>query len=342
MKVLGIETSCDETSIAVVEARAKGFHIAAHIVSSQMAHHSAYGGVVPEVAARMHIEQLLPILDSALGRAGVAAADCIAVTRGPGLITSLMVGVQIAKTLSYVLRKPLVGVNHLEGHVYATWLTESQLFMNTKKFFPALALIVSGGHTEIVLMRGHGIYELIGQTVDDAAGEAFDKVAKILELGYPGGPIISKLARKGDPHAVDFPRPMLASHDFNMSFSGLKTSVLYYLERRKTVPKKMLPDIAASFQQAVVDVLVAKLERACVEYRPASLILAGGVSANDALRKEFTVVGRRQGVPVFMPALQYTGDNAAMIAAAGYFRRREATRDAWRSLSFDPQLPLAV
>ncbi|OGY93101.1 MAG: tRNA (adenosine(37)-N6)-threonylcarbamoyltransferase complex transferase subunit TsaD [Candidatus Komeilibacteria bacterium RIFCSPLOWO2_01_FULL_53_11] len=342
MKVLGIETSCDETSVAVVEARPKGFHVVVHVVSSQMAHHSAYGGVVPEVAARMHLEQLQPILDSALGRDGVASVDYIAVTRGPGLITSLMVGVQVAKTLSYMLRKPLVGVNHLEGHVYATWLTEPELFLHAKKFFPALALIVSGGHTEIILMRGHGAYKLIGQTVDDAAGEAFDKVAKILELGYPGGPVISKLARKGNPHAVDFPRPMLTSDHYQMSFSGLKTAVLYYLERKKTVPKKTLPDIAASFQQAVVDVLSAKLERACVEYRPASLMLAGGVSANDALRKELTAIGCRQGVPVFMPALQYTGDNAAMIAAAGYFRRREATRDAWQSLSFDPQLPLAV
>ncbi len=340
MRILGIETSCDETSIAFLEVRSSGFFLRKHIISSQIHVHSKYGGVVPEVAARMHLEVLQPLLGARIGKRALASVDLIAVTAGPGLITSLMVGVQAAKTLAYLMRKPLVGVNHLEGHIYAAWLGKPALFRE-KKIFPALVLIVSGGHTELVLMKRYGDYELLGRTHDDAAGEAFDKVAKILGLGYPGGPAIAKLAAAGNPNAIAFPRPMLGSGDYHVSFAGLKTAVLYYLEKKKTVRRSELPDIAASFQQAVVDVLIAKTKRACERFVPRSLILGGGVSANALLRTEFEKLGSQFGMPVYLPALEYTGDNAAMIAVAGYYRRREASRSAWRTLSFDPHLRLA-
>jgi len=338
MRILGIETSCDETSVALLEAEKTSFTLKEHVVSSQIATHTQYGGVVPEIAARMHSEVLQPLLEKSLGRDTLDSVDLIAVTAGPGLITSLMVGVQAAKTLSYILGKPLVGVNHLEGHIYALWLTHQGLYRKPKEYFPALVLIVSGGHTEFVIMQDHGTYELLGQTVDDAAGEAFDKVAKILDLGYPGGPIISKRAATGDPKAIKFPRPMLHSADYNVSFSGLKTAVLYYLEGKGKISQKDIPDIAASFQQAVIDTLMNKIRKANEEYSPNSLMLVGGVSANTALRQEFQKFGEKADIPVFSPDMKFTGDNAAMIAAAGYFRRREASTSAWKTLAFDPQL----
>lgn len=342
MKILGIETSCDETSLAVLDAREGEMNLEKYIVSSQIATHSEYGGVVPEVAARMHCETLLPLVDKTIGKQALSSIDLIAVTAGPGLITSLMVGVQAAKTLSYALRKPLVGVNHLEGHIYSAWLGNPELARDTERSLPALVLIVSGGHTELILMHTHGSYELLGQTADDAAGEAFDKVAKLLELGYPGGPVISKLAQQGDPAAIDFPRPMLTSPNYDMSFAGLKTAVRYYLEKKKSIRQEELPDIAASFQQAVVDVLMGKVACAIDEYGPQSLLLVGGVSANGALREAFTREGREWGLPVWLPRMEYTGDNAGMIAVAGFYRRNEASIELWRTLKFDPQLTFIV
>lgn len=338
MTILGIETSCDETSVALLSATDKRFKLHEHLVASQVALHQKFGGVVPEIAARKHIEVLLPLIQHGIGAHRLRSVDLIAATAGPGLITSLMVGVQAAKTISYVLKKPLVGIHHLEAHIYANWLTHPELIQDAARFFPALVLIVSGGHTQLLLMHGYGFYELLGQTLDDAAGEAFDKVAKLLGLGYPGGPQLAALADQGNSTAIDFPRPLIQSTDYNVSFSGLKTAVLYYLEQRGTVRKRDLPDIAASFQQAVVDVLIAKINRAIKAYAPRSLMLAGGVSANRALRTTLAEHGHRAHIPVFIPALTFTGDNAAMIAAAAYFRRHEGSRTAWKTLMFNPQL----
>ena len=340
MRILGIETSCDETSVALLEASRATLKLHRHVIASQVALHSRYGGVVPEVAARKHSETLPRMLAKVIGKKLLKTVDVIAVTAGPGLITSLMVGVQTAKTLSQLTHIPLVGVNHLEGHIYATWLDSPDLYRNPEKYFPSLVLIVSGGHTELVLMTGHGRYTPVGQTLDDAAGEAFDKVAKILNLGYPGGPIISRIARNGNPAAIDFPRPLSAAAGYDMSFSGLKTAALYYLEKRKKISKKEIPDIAASFQQAVIDAVMIKVRRAAKRMQPRSLMVCGGVSANPLLRTTLSEFGKKMQIPVLMPAFEFTGDNAAMIAVAGYYRRKEASTAAWRILQADPQLPL--
>lgn len=334
MRILAIETSCDETSIAVLEADAARLRLRRHIISSQIDLHRAFGGVVPEVAARRHLELLQPLLERGVGRAGLSSVDAIAVTAGPGLITSLMVGMQTAKALSYVWRKPLIAVDHLEGHIYANWLSHPTLVTGGNRYFPALVLIVSGGHTQLVAMARHGSYKLLGQTLDDAAGESFDKVANLLNLGYPGGPALSRLASKGNPTAVIFPRPLLKSDDYNFSFSGLKTAVRYYLEKQKKISRRRLPDISASFQQAVVDVLAAKTLKAVRSIRPKSLMLAGGVSANEALRSRFSDIGRDEGISVFVPALKFTGDNAAMIATAAFYRRSQAKTNGWREAAF--------
>jgi len=342
MKILAIESSCDETALALLTVTGQGFKLDKQIVSSQVALHSRYGGVVPELAARMHLETLLPLLDKTIGRTRLKQVDLIAVTSGPGLITSLMVGTETAKALSFALNKPLVGINHLEGHIYANWLSHPELFKQDKKIFPAVVLVVSGGHTELVLMKGHGKYQLLGQTVDDAAGEAFDKVAKILDLGYPGGPIISALAKKGNPQAVNFPRPMIKSPDLQFSFSGLKTSVLYYAERLGKVTENNIADIVASFQQAVIDVLAAKMVQALEKYPARSLMLAGGVSANEALRQAAAKCAKQFSLPVYYPTIALTGDNAAMIAAAAYYHRKDkGLKNNWQKLKFEANWKLA-
>jgi len=251
-----------------------------------------------------------------------------------------MVGVQTAKTLAHALQTPLIGINHLEAHIYANWLSHKEL-INDASIFPSLVLLVSGGHTMFVIMRGHGQYEIIGQTVDDAVGEAFDKVAKMLELGYPGGPIISTLAEKGNPAAILFPRPMLANKGFDVSFSGLKTSVLYYLQKQGTITKKDFPDIAASFQQAAIDLLIGKAKKAVEQHTPHSVMLVGGVSANKDLQKSCMALGSDSNIPVFVPGGSFTGDNAAMIAAAGFFQKENASADAWKDMTFNAQLKLA-
>jgi N6-L-threonylcarbamoyladenine synthase len=335
MNILGIETSCDETSVALLEASSAGLRLRVHKIASQIKIHAHYGGVVPEVAARQHMEAMFPMLDACIGRTRMKSIDLIAVTNGPGLVTSLMVGVETAKTLSYAFEKPLIGINHVEAHIYANWLSHRELVRTPKKFFPSLACIVSGGHTFLVLMKGHGTYRLLGQTLDDAAGESFDKVAKMLDLGYPGGPIISKLAQRGDPDTIAFPRPLLRADTYDFSFSGLKTAVLYHLQDRKHISKKEIPDIAASFQQAVVDVLIGKTERGIRAFKPRSLMLAGGVAANISLRETMIALGTKYAVPVFVPNQEFTGDNAAMIAATAYYRRRKASRTAWKKLTFD-------
>ena len=313
--VLGIETSCDETAAAVLSG---GFEVRSSVVSSQVDLHRQYGGVVPEVASRAHLEQLLPVVDAALDQADVEPGeiDLLAATAGPGLAGALLVGISAAKALSLAWELPLVAVNHLEGHIYGAFLEEPGIEL------PLVVLLVSGGHTMLVEMLDHGRYRLLGQTCDDAAGEAFDKVARLLELGYPGGPEIDRLAVQGDPAAVALPRPMLhAGLDF--SFSGLKTAVANYL---RTDGSASTADVAASFQAAVVEVLVAKASRAVQAFEEqhgravSCACLAGGVAANSALREQFAQTMDGLGVRSFVPSRAMCTDNAAMIASAGWHR----------------------
>ena len=304
MLVLGIETSCDETAAGIV---ADGRHLIANVVASQAAIHARYGGVVPEVASRHHIEAIAPVVKAALAEAKAKPADldAIAVTAGPGLAGALLVGVNAAKALAYGWDKPLFGVNHLEGHIYANWLTDAQ------PEFPAVILIVSGGHSEIVLAEDHGRYELLGRTRDDAAGEAFDKAARVLGLGFPGGPIVERTARTATGKPPRLPRAWLGkSNDF--SFSGLKTAV----GQAAREAKAGVAEIAAGFQEAVVDVLVTKTVRAAEERGARCVLLSGGVAANGPLRAELT---RRSRAPVWAPPIPLCTDNGAMIAAAGFY-----------------------
>ncbi|MBU0531345.1 tRNA (adenosine(37)-N6)-threonylcarbamoyltransferase complex transferase subunit TsaD [Patescibacteria group bacterium] len=344
MKILGIETSCDETAVALVEGEGDSVRVVKSLVASQVKDHAKYGGVVPEVAARKHVDVLFGLLMAAkIDRTG-QGIDAIAVTRGPGLAPALRVGTEAAKTLATLWGKPLVGVNHLEGHLYSVLLgtTPGRALSQVtacRLSFPALGLIVSGGHTELVLISDYGKYELIGETRDDAAGEAYDKVAKLLELGYPGGPIISKLAKEGDRTAINFPRPMLESGDFDFSFSGLKTAVLYYLrDNGSGIMDKA--DVCASFQEAVIDVLVAKTAKAIEQFAPNSVLLGGGVSANPRLRSRLKSAVKKHGLDLLTAPIKYTGDNAAMIATVGYFRARANEFDDPLKLSVEPNLEL--
>jgi len=308
MKILGIETSCDETAAAVVE---DGVKILSNVISSQIDIHARYGGIVPEVASRQHLLSIMPVIKQALQKAetGLDYIDAIAVTNGPGLAGSLLVGVNTAKALAFSRKLPLIGINHLEGHIYANWLSEE------KPELPAICLIVSGGHSDLVLMKDHGDYTVLGRTRDDAAGEAFDKAARILGLGYPGGPSIEKAAREGKD-TLALPRAWLkGTNDF--SFSGLKTALLRLSEGNKV---SSISDAAASFQQAVVDVLVTKALAAAREHRVKQIMLAGGVAANIALRAKLKETSR---IPVLIPELILCTDNAAIIAACGYFHFRK-------------------
>jgi N6-L-threonylcarbamoyladenine synthase len=375
MLILGIETSCDETSAAVVESRGLGFKVLSNIVSSQIKIHAKYGGVVPEVAARKHAETILPILGKALRlqviRQGKQTQsvnykdiDVVAVTAGPGLITSLLVGAETARVLSYLWQKPLVAVNHIEAHIYANWLPSelankriSELEKNKTNSlissqlirFPALCLVVSGGHTELVLMRGHGKYKVIGETRDDAAGECFDKTAKILGLGYPGGPSVASAAtkiknQKSKIKNFVLPRPMIDSQDFDFSFSGLKTAVLYAVRDldKKYSLKEIQPVMANEIQEAIVDVLVAKTMRAAKKYDVKTVMLAGGVSANLCLRKKFMEAMEKElpKTKYQIPETKYCTDNAAMIAVAGYFHAIKKDFIPWQKLKVDPNWEL--
>ncbi|MEK7665594.1 MAG: tRNA (adenosine(37)-N6)-threonylcarbamoyltransferase complex transferase subunit TsaD [Patescibacteria group bacterium] len=340
MRILGIETSCDETSVAIVEGQGERVRLKAQLTNSQMKEHAKFGGVVPEVAARRHVEFLMPMLERVVTRDG-KGIDAVAVTYGPGLVGALRVGVESAKTLATIWDKPLIGVNHLEGHIYANWLDRTA--RQKPIVFPALCLIVSGGHTEIIFMPRHGMYELVGETRDDAAGEAFDKVAKMLGLGYPGGPEVAKMALKGDEKRFDLPRPMLDSDDFDFSFSGLKTAVLYTIRELKKNPSaKTKADLCASFQAAAVGVLVGKTTRAIEQMKPKTVLLGGGVSANVQLRKKLGNAIKKSSPKTLyvIPPMKYTTDNAGMIAAAGYFKLlRDETSDPL-TLEADPNLSL--
>ncbi len=310
MLILGIDTSCDDTSAAVVE---DGTKIVSNVVSSQSEIHSKYGGIVPELASRRHIEMILPVVDEALKAASITLSDvaAVAVCRGPGLIGSLLVGCSFAKAACYAQKIPLVAVNHLEGHILSTFL-ESPV-----PEFPFLSLVVSGGHTSLYLAEDYRKFTELGRTRDDAAGEAYDKVSKLLGLGYPGGPIIDRLAQRGNPGAIDFPRAYLPD-TLDFSFSGMKTAVLNFLRLNPSPAADLVNDIAASFQAAVVDVLVRKTEWAVRKKRTRRVTLAGGVAANSGLRKRMTQMGEERGIEVFVPSVGLCTDNAAMIAAAGY------------------------
>ena len=313
MLVLGIETSCDETAAAVVSAEPDdGYHIRSSVVSSQVSLHAPFGGVVPEIASRAHLELLAPVVGRRAGRrrGGRADVDAVAATSGPGLIGALLVGVAAAKGLALVWDRPFVAVNHLEAHLFAPFLDGGQLAL------PSVVLLVSGGHTMLVEMTGPGRYRLLGQTLDDAAGEAFDKVARFMGLGYPGGPEVDRLAAEGDPTASTFPRAMQRD-GLDFSFSGLKTSVVHQVRRHPEVPTA---DVCASFQAAVVDVLVAKARRAADQVGAASLALAGGVAANSELRRRWTEAAAADGLAAHVPAPALCTDNAAMVAAAGAWR----------------------
>ncbi len=312
MIVLGIETSCDETAAAVLR---NGREILSNVVYSQIALHRPYGGVVPELASRRHLDKIVPVVDEALDQAKVhlSEVDGIAVTRGPGLVGALLVGLCFAKSLSAVVRVPLLGINHIEGHICS-------IFLERKVPFPFLSLTVSGGHTSLFLVKEIGAYEVLGQTRDDAAGEAFDKVAKLLNLGYPGGGIIESLAEKGNPR-IRFPRAIPSADSLDFSFSGIKTAVVNYVKGFTATLEEAkgwsLEDIAASFQEAVVDMLIKKVVQAQRKYRTERLVLAGGVVANGYLRRRFREMAREQGVDLQIPSPHLCTDNAAMIAWVG-------------------------
>jgi N6-L-threonylcarbamoyladenine synthase len=356
--ILGLETSCDETAAAVV---ADGRSILSNVVASQIELHRRYGGVFPEIASRQHVLDIIPVIEEALAQAGTAWAglDAIAVTCGPGLVGSLLVGVNVAKGIAWAKGLPLIGVNHLEAHLYANWLYTLRTGVDGESpppapRFPLLCLIVSGGHSDLVLMTAHGQYRVLGRTVDDAAGEAFDKVARLLDLGYPGGPAIQKAAEGGIPNRFDFPRAML-KQGYDFSFSGVKTAVLRTVqkyqvppsvprgeglgkkpskERSRQIPsgtppthgRLPIPDLAASFQAAVVDVLVEKTRRATEEFQVEEVLLAGGVASNALLRGQMVA---RVKVPVRYPPPILCTDNAAMVASAGYFKHMAGERAGW-------------
>lgn len=317
-RILAIETSCDETAVAVVE---NGRTILSNIIASQVEWHAPYGGIFPEVASRRHIEMIHAVVNQALEEAHLALddVDCIAVTYGPGLVGSLLVGVNMAKGLALARNKPLLGVNHIEGHIYSLWLAEEADSFT----FPILNLVVSGGHTELYLMMEHGRYKHLGGTLDDAAGEAFDKVGRLLGLPFPGGPAIDRAARSGNAHAYNFPRGMMED-GYNFSFSGLKTAVLRQTQQSQQTPLPV-SDIAASFQAAVVDVLVSKTERAAQAYGVTAVHLAGGVSANSALRR---VMKETITAPLRYPPPVLCTDNAAMIAAAAHWHFCHGKQDS--------------
>lgn len=329
-RILAIETSCDETAAAVIE---NGTTILSNIVASQVDLHAQYGGVFPEVASRKHVEVIHVVVAQALEDAhmGLDDIDCIAVTQGPGLVGSLLTGVNMAKGLALGSGKPLLGINHIEGHIYSLWLTEYADQIE----FPILTLVVSGGHTELYLMVEHGNYKHLGGTLDDAAGEAFDKVGRVLGLPYPGGPAIDRIAKQGNPQAIDFPRAVM-DDGFNFSFSGLKTAVLRHTQRYKNNPMPVA-DIAASFQAAVVDALVLKTERAATAYGVTAVHIAGGVSANSALRQ---AMAERLDIPVRFPPLKLCTDNAAMIGAAAHWQFINGRRDTL-DLDVIPSLQIA-
>ena len=331
--ILAIESSCDETAASVVK---NGRCVLSNIISSQIAIHTLYGGVVPEIASRKHIEKINQVVEAALKEADVTLddIDAIGVTYGPGLVGALLVGVAEAKAIAYAKKKPLVGVHHIEGHVSANYIEHPDLEP------PFLCEILSGGHTHLVIVKDYGSFEILGRTRDDAAGEAFDKVARAIGLGYPGGPKIDKLAKEGNPHAIDFPRAHMEDAPYDFSFSGVKSAVLNHLNKcRMTGEPIVEADIAASFQQAVVDVLVDNAIRAAKDYHMDRLAIAGGVASNGALRAAMEAACEKEGIRFYRPSPIFCTDNAAMIGVAAYYEYQKGTRHGW-DLNAVPNLKL--
>ena len=331
--ILAIESSCDETAASVVK---NGRCVLSNIISSQIAIHTLYGGVVPEIASRKHIEKINQVVEAALKEADVTLddIDAIGVTYGPGLVGALLVGVAEAKAIAYAKKKPLVGVHHIEGHVSANYIEHPDLEP------PFLCEIISGGHTHLVIVKDYGSFEILGRTRDDAAGEAFDKVARAIGLGYPGGPKIDKLAKEGNPHAIDFPRAHMEDAPSDFSFSGVKSAVLNHLNKcRMTGEPIVEADIAASFQQAVVDVLVDNAIRAAKDYHMDRLAIAGGVASNGALRAAMEAACEKEGIRFYRPSPIFCTDNAAMIGVAAYYEYQKGTRHGW-DLNAVPNLKL--
>lgn len=367
MIILAIETSCDETSVALLEKSSKTgqINILSDIVSSQVKIHAKWGGVVPNLAAREHLKNIIPVLEKALlkSKKTLLDIDLFAVTQGPGLIPALLIGTNFAKTLSYIYKKPLLGIHHVEGHIAAAFSDGISNFQfSISKEFPILALVVSGGHTQLIYIKEPLHYEIIGQTQDDAAGEAFDKVAKILELGYPGGPIISEYAEKYETQTnnrqlmiddLHFPRPMINSNNFNFSFSGLKTSVLYYWQKRdKLLPASLHKQaVCKAFQGSAIDVLTVKTIKAAKKYQPKTVILAGGVAANKKLRETLKekIESSLRDTQLLIPPFPLCGDNAAMIGAAAFYRYQKISNldqiseleNGWKELEADANMKLS-
>jgi N6-L-threonylcarbamoyladenine synthase len=381
MIILGIETSCDETAASIVEGNGEQVCVLSNVISSQINIHKKFGGVIPEVAAREHIKNILPVIDEAIKKSQPKAdqplakknlPDVIAVTVGPGLITSLIVGIETAKTLAFAWNLPIIPINHIEGHIYANWIEKKSKisakencasqrlvrpwrrsafggknlpYQKSKILLPALILTVSGGHTSLVLMKSHGKMKTIGETRDDAAGEAFDKAAALMKLGYPGGPAISEKASKleirNSKLEIRLPRPMLDSESLDFSFSGLKTALRYALEKDKGW-KKRLPEYACEFQQAIIDVLISKTLEAATRHKVGSIMLSGGVASNLELRKQFenAIKTEYPKVQFKIPNLDYCTDNAAMIAAAGYFKALRGKFVPIKRIKVDPSLEL--
>ncbi len=331
--ILAIESSCDETAAAVVR---NGREALSNVISSQIELHTLYGGVVPEIASRKHIEKINPVIEAALGEADVKLedVDAIGVTYGPGLVGALLVGVAEAKAIAYASCKPLIGVHHIEGHIAANYIEHRELEP------PFLCLVVSGGHTHLVCVRDYGKFEILGRTRDDAAGEAFDKVARAIGLGYPGGPKIDRISAEGDPDAISFPRAHIEGHPYDFSFSGVKSSVLNYINecRMKGISWNQA-DIAASFQKAVTDVLVENSMRAAEKYGFRQFAIAGGVASNRALRRAMAEACEKRKIRLYYPSPVLCTDNAAMIGAAAYYEYRDGVRHGW-DLNAVPNLKL--
>lgn len=332
MKILAIETSCDETAISILEISGNkniSFKVLSNVVSSQVKIHSSYGGVVPALAAREHNKNLKKVLKLSLKKSKITdLPDLICVTIGPGLLPALLIGVNFAKSLSYFLDLPIIGVNHLEGHLYSSFLKAEEFgkfSINNKNLFPVISLIISGGHTELVYVKNVGNYQIIGRTLDDAVGESFDKVSRLLNLGYPGGPIIDKIAKDGDFDKIKFPIPLIHSKDYNFSYSGLKTAVLYYLRdnhldfsKMNNKLSKIQKDIAASFEKAAIEALVKKTIKAANDFKVKTILIGGGVSANSYLQARFNKIQEETNLKILFPQKEFITDNAAMIGLAGY------------------------
>ena len=333
INILAIESSCDETAAAVVK---NGREVLSNVISSQIALHTLYGGVVPEIASRKHIEKINQVIEQALAEADkkLEEIDAVAVTYGPGLVGALLVGVAAAKAIAFAAKKPLVGVHHIEGHISANYIEHPEL----KPEF--LCLVISGGHTHLVKVKDYGVYEILGRTRDDAVGEAFDKVARGIGLGYPGGPKVDKLAKEGNPDAIFFPRAHIEGAPYDFSFSGIKSAVLNHLNYCQMKQKKIVPaDIAASFQQAVVDTLVSRTMRAADEFGFKRVAIAGGVASNSAIRQAMSEACEKKGLEFYYPSPIYCTDNAAMIGAAAYYEYKNGVRHGW-DLNAMPNLPL--